>query len=154
MGRTTDILIKSALQIKPSGGGTREMNATFRFAVKACLLAAVSGALFNQVVGLYAQDTGNAQSEGLAAPKIQRTASIQEPATSPPQTSAPQTSSPQAPSEVQKKLQELYRKNGQQMPSMNMEDLPNVQPQFVPPAAAAAVRQPGRTGQPGQQGPS
>jgi len=100
------------------------MNATFRVAVKACLLTAVSGVLMNQVVGLSAQDVGGEQSDGSTAPTIRRTAGYQGTATT-----APQSSSPQSSSAVQQQLQELYRKNGREMPSMNMEDLPNVQPQ-------------------------
>ena len=53
------------------------MNATFRFAVKACVLAAVSGALFNQAVGVFAQDGGKTQSNGSASSTIRRTASYQ-----------------------------------------------------------------------------
>ncbi len=102
------------------------MNATFRFAVKACLLAAVSGALFNQVVGLFAQDAGTTPNGGSATPAIKQTAATQ--------AAAPQSSSDQGSSEVQKQLQQLYEKNGREMPSMNMDDLPNVQP----PAPTAA----------------
>lgn len=96
------------------------MNATLRFAVKACVLAAVSGALFNQVVGLFAQDARSKQNDGSSAPTIRQAAATQS-------ATDPQSSS-QGTSEVQKKLQELYRKNGREMPSMNMDDLPNVQP--------------------------
>jgi YHS domain-containing protein len=105
------------------------MNATFRFAVKACVMAAVSGALFNQAAGIFAQDDQTAQTDGSASSRIRRTASYQPQAPSQPGT--------QQPSEVQKKLQELYRKDGREMPSMNMEDLPNTQPIVTPPAAAA-----------------
>ncbi len=104
------------------------MNATFRFAVKTCVLAAVSGALFNQAAGIFAQDSRTAPSDGSASSSIRRTASYQSPAPSQP--------GAQQPSEVQKKLQELYRKDGREMPSMNMEDLPNTQPVATPPAAA------------------
>jgi YHS domain-containing protein len=96
------------------------MNAPSRFAVKACLLAAVSGALFNQAIGLVAQDEVPSARDDSAAPRIRRTAAVQggTSATS-------QSNTSQGTSEVQKKLQELYRKNGREMPSMNMEDLPN-----------------------------
>jgi YHS domain-containing protein len=104
------------------------MNATYRFAVKACVLAAVSGALFNQAVGIFAQDGRTSPSDGSTNSSIRRTASYQSQEPSQPGASQP--------SEVQKKLQELYRKNGREMPSMNMEDLPNTQPVVPPPAAA------------------
>src|SRR5438552_9255772 len=120
MGRTTDILIKAALQIKPSGGGTRVMNATFRFAVKACLLAAVSGALFNQAVGLLAQDGDTTPAGGPAAPRIRQTAGVQGGTAEAPQAGPSQGAGAAGPSEVQKQLRELYRKNGREMPSMNI----------------------------------
>jgi YHS domain-containing protein len=118
-----DILIKAALQIKPSGGGRTEMNATFRFAVKSCLLTAVSGVLLNQVVG-FAQD-GNSSS-----PTIRRTATYQD---------APSSSGQQPTSEVQRQLQELYRKDGREMPSMNIEDLPNTQATAMPPSTNGQI---------------
>jgi YHS domain-containing protein len=109
------------------------MNAPSRFAVKACLLAAVSGALFNQAVGLVAQDEVPSARDDSAAPKIRRTAGVQS------GTSAASQSNPsQGTSEVQKQLQELYRKNGREMPSMNMEDLPNTQAPV--PSAGAPVQ--------------
>jgi YHS domain-containing protein len=113
------------------------MNATFRFAVKACVLAAVSGALFNQGTGIFAQDGGTTQSDASAPSGIRRTASYQ--------SQPPSQPGAQQPSEVQKKLQELYRKNGREMPSMNLDDAPNTQPIVAPPTAAA---QPAPSGAP------
>src|SRR6266446_1599858 len=133
MGRSTTILIKPALQIKPSGGGPRKMNAPSRFAVKACLLAAVSGALFNQAIGLVAQDEVPSARDDSAAPRIRRTAAVQGGASA-----ASQANPSQGSSEVQKQLQELYRKNGREMPSMNLEDLPNTQAPV--PSASAPVQ--------------
>jgi YHS domain-containing protein len=107
------------------------MNALFRFAVKGCLLTAVSGILLNQVVGLFAQDVGGIEGDSSAAPKIRRAADYQT------GTAGPQYYGQQPTSEVQKQLQDLYRKNGREMPSMNIEDLPNVQPQAMPSPAAS-----------------
>src|SRR5262245_43517895 len=133
MGRSTNILIKPALQIKPSGGGQRTMNAPSRFAVKACLLAAVSGALFNQAIGLVAQDEVPSARDDSAAPKIRRTAAVQSSTSTTSQSNASQGTS-----EVQKQLQELYRKNGREMPSMNLDELPNTQAPV--PSASAPVQ--------------
>jgi YHS domain-containing protein len=105
------------------------MNATFRFAVKSCLLAAVSGVLLNQVVG-FAQDGTSGDSP--SGPTIRRTATYQDPGST-----APSSPGTQPTSEVQKQLQELYRKNGREMPSMNMDDLPNTQPTAMPPSSSA-----------------
>src|SRR5262245_47778166 len=109
------------------------MNAPSRFAVKACLLAAVSGALFNPAAGLVAQDEVSSARDDSAAPRIRRTAGVQ----SGTSTAAQSKPSPGT-SEVQKQLQELYRKNGREMPSMNMEDLPNAQAPV--PSAGAPVQ--------------
>jgi len=113
------------------------MNAPARFAVKACLLAAVSGALFNQAIGLVAQDEVPSARDDSAAPRIRRTAAVQGDSSA-----APQSGSSQGTSEVQKKLQELYRKNGREMPSMNLEDLPNTAAP-VPSASAPVQVAPG-----------
>jgi YHS domain-containing protein len=109
------------------------MNAPSRFAVKACLLAAVSGALFNQAIGLVAQDEVPSARDDSAAPRIRRTAAVQSDTST-----ASQSTPSQGTSEVQKKLQELYRKNGREMPSMNMQDLPNTQAPV--PSAGAPVQ--------------
>ncbi len=104
------------------------MNAIFRFGVKAGLLAALSAALFNQSIGLFAQENANSSIDDSAAPKIERTAGSQgADAANPSPTSAPSIS------EVQRLLQEKYRKNGREMPSMNIDDLPNTQPPSGPP---------------------
>jgi YHS domain-containing protein len=109
------------------------MNAPSRFAVKACLLAAVSGALFNQAIGLVAQDEVPSARDESAAPVIKRTAAVQADTSS-----GSQSSGSQGTSEVQKKLQELYRKNGREMPSMNLDELPNTQAPV--PSASAPVQ--------------
>src|SRR5262249_52178667 len=109
------------------------MNAPSRFAVKACLLAAVSGALFNQAIGLVAQDEVPSARDDSAAPRIRRTAAVQ-----PDSSSSSQSSGSQGVRNVQKKLQEPYRQNGREMPSMNMEDLPNTQAPV--PSASAPVQ--------------
>jgi YHS domain-containing protein len=110
------------------------MNAPSRFAVKACLLAAVSGALFNQAIGLVAQDEVPSARDDSAAPRIRRTAGVQGGTSAASQSNA----SPGGTSEVQKQLQELYRKNGREMPSMNLEDLPNTAAPV--PSASAPVQ--------------
>jgi YHS domain-containing protein len=121
------------------------MNASFRFAVKACVLAAVCGALLNQTAGVFAQDGGTTQSDATTSSKIRRTAGYQP---------APSQSGAQ-PSEVQKKLQELYRKDGREMPSMNLDDAPNTQPVVNPPTAAMQAPPQGASpASPAQGGPA
>jgi YHS domain-containing protein len=94
------------------------MNAIFRFAVKGCLVAAASGAVFNETIGLLAQDSETAPRIRATSPTITQTAGVQG------SSAAPQSAAPQGTSEVQKQLEALYRKNGREMPSMNMDDLP------------------------------
>lgn len=110
------------------------MNATFRFGVKAFLVATVSAALFSQVVGLFAQDGSPAKGSGSATPKIRQTAASQE--------SQPSTQSTPN-SDVMKELEKKFRENGRQMPSMNMDDLPNTQVPVPPPSNAGSAAAPG-----------
>jgi YHS domain-containing protein len=97
------------------------MNSIRRFAVKGCLMTALGGMAFGQAANIPAQDddTGSSRS---SSGRIKQTASFQG-ADSPAAQSPPSTQS----SDVTKELEKLYRKNGREMPSMNMEDLPNTQ---------------------------
>src|SRR5690348_2318573 len=93
------------------------MNAIFRFAVKGCLATAMGSAALCQTGTLTAQDTGAPRGRGGA---VKQAASLQGP------DSTPQYQDTQN-SEVTKELEKLYRKNGREMPSMKMDDLPNTQ---------------------------
>jgi YHS domain-containing protein len=118
------------------------MNAPLRFAAKACLVTAASGALCIQVAGLFAQD-GDTPATGAAA----GTKVVQAQATS-------QDASDQQPeSAVQRELRKKYQKEGREMPSMKLEDAPNTQPQSaVPPGGQSGVAgKPGSPAAPGAQ---
>src|SRR6516225_9155792 len=110
------------------------MNPIFRFAVKGCLVAAASGAVLNETIGLLAQDSETPPRIRATSPAIKQTAGVQA------GSAAPQTAAPQGTSEVQKQLEELYRKNGREMPSMNMNDLPGTD--SIPSSAGPAAGQP------------
>ncbi|HEY2250957.1 MAG TPA: hypothetical protein VGH74_07835 [Planctomycetaceae bacterium] len=110
------------------------MNAPLRFAAKACLVTAASGALCLQVAGLSAQDNDRPSSGSRpAATKIK-----QAQATSAATTGQAAQSSPQQETDVEKQLKKLYGKKGQEAPSMRLEDAPNTQPQARPPASAGS----------------
>lgn len=93
------------------------MNAILRFAVKGCLATAIGSAALGQTGTLTAQDVGT--SSGRGGP-VKQAASLQGP------DATPQYQDTQN-SEVTKELEKLYRKNGREMPSMKMDDLPNTQ---------------------------
>src|SRR6516225_12459250 len=118
------------------------MNPIFRFAVKGCLVAAASGAVLNETIGLLAQDSETPPRIRATSPAIKQTAGVQA------GSAAPQSAAPQGPSEVQKQLQELYRKNGREMPSMNMDDLPGTEsvPSSSTPAGAPGQAAPPQAG--------
>ena len=123
------------------------MNSPFRFAVKACLVTAACGLLCSQIATLFAQDNDIPSAVSPASANIKQ---VQ--ATSPAAGGqAPQTAQPE--SDVQKQLRKMYNKNGREMPSMNMDDLPNTQPQ-APPPASAQYAVPGKPGAPTVQAPA
>lgn len=96
------------------------MKATFRFAAKACLMTAVGGSAFGHAAMLTAQDGGSAtETTQKTKSKIVQTAGSQ--------AADANGSAPAQNSDVTKELEKLYRKNGREMPSMNMDDLPNTQ---------------------------
>lgn len=119
------------------------MNAPLRFAAKACLVTAASGALCIQVAGLFAQDSDKPSSSARRADtKVKQAQAISPVA-------AGQVADPsQRPeTDVEKQLRKLYSKKGQEAPSMRLEDAPNTQPQVAAPAGAkgggAVGNQPG-----------
>ena len=115
------------------------MNAPYRFAVKACLVTAACGLLCSQVGGLLAQDNDTPSTGSHAGAKVKQVQATSQGATGP----TAQASQPE--SDVQKQLRKMYNKNGREMPSMNMDDLPNTQP----PAPTPAGAQNGVAGKPG-----
>ena len=119
------------------------MNAKFRLATKACLVIAACALLLTQVADLGAQDDGSPPraASASAGSQIKQTSSISQGADSSPPLSLPQQ---QQTSDVLKALDREYRKNGRQMPSMNMDDLPNVQ-QPVPPRVPGSRNGPAST---------
>lgn len=94
------------------------MNATYRFAVKACVVAAVSSPLYSQPTSLFAQAAARPASAS-AQSNVKPTVALPE--------ADDATVTPPPASAVMKYLEEEYRKNGRQMPSMNLNELPNVQ---------------------------
>jgi YHS domain-containing protein len=115
------------------------MNATLRSAAKACLVTATTGLLCGQVAGLFAEDnraTDSHRSMNFAVQLAEATEDEED-------DDAPvEQQTPAAETEVQKQLRAIYKKNGREMPSMNIADLPNTQ---VPSAPAGGGDQPGST---------
>jgi YHS domain-containing protein len=107
------------------------MNAPIRYAVKACLMTAVCGLLCNQAACLFAQDNDTSSAGNPDSAKIKQ---VQAESQAMAGQAAPANSQPE--SDVQKQLRKMYNKNGREMPSMNMDDLPNTQPQAPAPAGA------------------
>jgi YHS domain-containing protein len=114
------------------------MKPALRSAAKACLVTAASGLLCSQVAGLILGDDFDSSEGGrrrLAVQLAEATldeddALVEQPAPGP---------GPAGETEVQKQLRAIYKKNGREMPSMNLSELPGTQ---VPSAGAGSGDQP------------
>src|SRR5258707_11708854 len=111
------------------------MNATLRSAAKACLVPAASGLLCSQVAGLMAEDNRAPFGGSRTNSAVQLAEATMDDDGDP-----VEQPGPAAETEVQKQLRAIYKKNGREMPSMNMADLPNTQ---VPTAPAGGTGQAG-----------
>jgi|GEM_PF-7065921 len=119
------------------------MNAPLRFAAKACLVTAASGAMCIQVAGLFAQDS-NSPSVRPAGKKVQQVQAV-----SPDAGGQGAQQSPDQETPLQKEIRKKFNKNGKEAPSFRLEDAPNTQPQVSPPVnAQGAGTQAGGAGKP------
>ena len=119
------------------------MNAPFRFAARACLVTAASGAMCLQVAGLFAQDNDTPSSARPAATKIKQVQGISPDAAG----SGGQPASEQE-TPLQKEIRKKFNKNGKEAPSFRLEDAPNTQPPVAAPASPQPAAQAGVAGKP------
>src|SRR5215831_1348364 len=99
------------------------MKPALRSAAKVCLVTAASGLLCSQVAGLLLGDDLDPSEGGRRRLAVQLAEATDDDEVDAIIGTPPATDSGE--SEVQKRLREIYKKNGREMPSMNMADLPN-----------------------------